>query len=305
MKPSEQLLSSFDTSWDNFSTSWKTGRSKASEKSIHNLRVSTRRLIANLELMRSISRNAEIPKLQRRFKKVLKSMGTLRDVQVQLDKIEELRQAESIVDFRRSLENRERRQITNIPKQLKRDMKRRLNAGVKDVRSAMKGIYDKAGDARIKTAVDRTLRSRRAEFLKARKHFKPEVEETLHDMRIALKKLRYTIEAAQPLLGRSAKQQAQRMHAFQQLLGETRDFELLRARLEKWAAKHGKTIAVVPALESLQEKRQALIKKIVESVASLDDLFPEEQLKPALEKTLAVESTDDAISRTRVAAVGD
>ena len=55
------------------------------------------------------------------------------------------------------------------------------------------------------------------------------------------------------------------MQALQQLLGDTRNTELLRAVLEKWAAKRGKKIAIVPALERLQEKREGLMQKIVES----------------------------------------
>jgi CHAD domain-containing protein len=46
-------------------------------------------------------------------------------------------------------------------------------------------------------------------------------------MRIALKKLRYVVEAAQPVLGLSGKHQADEMHAFQQLMGDSRDVEML------------------------------------------------------------------------------
>ena len=48
------------------------------------VRVNTRRLIAILELAKAVSGKADIGKLQRRFKKVLKRMGPLRDMQVVL-----------------------------------------------------------------------------------------------------------------------------------------------------------------------------------------------------------------------------
>jgi CHAD domain-containing protein len=113
-------------------------------------------------------------------------------------------------------------------------------------------------------------------------------------MRIALKKLRYVVEAAQAVLGRYARERARRMHTFQQLLGDTRDLELLRTRLEKWATKRGKIIAIAPALEDLQEKREGLMQKIVESAAALDNIFPEEHLKPTVEKTLAITASETA-----------
>src|SRR5438552_17239703 len=101
MKHTNELLSSFDTSWTGFSKSWKKARAKASEKSVHDLRVGTRRLIATLELTRVLSKRAEISKLQRRFKKVLKGMGPLRDVQVQLENVAHMRQKTGLIlDFK-------------------------------------------------------------------------------------------------------------------------------------------------------------------------------------------------------------
>jgi hypothetical protein len=53
------------------------------------------------------------------------------------------------------------------------------------------------------------------------------------------------------------------MHAFQQLMGDSRDLDMLRVELEKWARKKGRIIAVVPTLEQLKGKREDLLKKII------------------------------------------
>jgi CHAD domain-containing protein len=232
-------------------------------------------------------------------------VGPLRDLQVQLHIIADMSQEGPIGEFKQSLERRESRQIAVIHKDLKRGTKRRLTFGVKKVRDELLRLRETAGDEKIQSGVERVLKSRRNEFLKARKRFKPADEETLHAMRIALKKFRYAVEAAQPLLSESAKERARDMQAFQGLLGDTRDVELLRTRLERWAAKKGNKIAVVPALESLQERRQGLMQKIVESAPALDNIFPDEQFRPAMEKTLAVEtsSAPNAASRLRAVAV--
>src|SRR3989454_1621543 len=87
MKRTDELVSSFNRSWKRFSGTLKKARTDASEKSVHDLRVNTRRIIATLELARVLSNRGDIAKVQRRFKKVLKSMGPLRDVQVQLDTV--------------------------------------------------------------------------------------------------------------------------------------------------------------------------------------------------------------------------
>jgi CHAD domain-containing protein len=288
MKRPDDFLSSLDKCWEDFSNAWKKARAKASEKSIHDLRVGTRRLIAALELNRAVSRNIQIPKLQRRFKKILKQMGSLRDIQVQLETLSAIRQAAPILEFERSLKRRERRETTEIHMALKRGEKKRLARGIDDVREHFVRLHARSGDERIQSAVERYLKARRNDFMRARKRFKPEDGETLHQMRIALKKLRYAVEASQPVMGDTARELARSMHEFQQLMGDTRDIELLASRLEKWSSKRGNKIAVVPALESLEEKRMELIRKIVRSSAALDNILPEERVKPAIEKTHAV-----------------
>jgi CHAD domain-containing protein len=288
MKPTAGLLSSFDDSWKNFSAAWKKARARSSEKSIHDLRVSTRRMIATLELARALSRQREIADLQRKFKKVLKSMGPLRDTQVLLESLTNLRQGALISEFKKALERRERRKIESVRLDLKRGAKQRLSKNIKDVRSEFSRLHDARGKAEIERSVERVLTLRRNDFLKAERKFQklqPLNEDLLHEMRIALKKLRYVVEAAQPVLGESAKRQARDMHDFQQLIGESRDMEMLRAALEKWGDKNGKKIAIIPALDRLQEKRAALLKKIVESSSEFEERLKAETVKPAAERT--------------------
>ena len=77
------------------------------------------------------------------------------------------------------------------------------------------------------------------------------------------------------------------MHTFQQLMGDSRDVEMLRAELEEWAKKKGRTIAVVPTLEELKEKREGLLKKIIESSDELEQILMGETPKPVAETTYA------------------
>jgi CHAD domain-containing protein len=287
MTHSEELLLSLDKSWKQVSAAWKKARTKTSEGSVHDLRVSTRRLIAMLDMTQALSKDNHIPKLQRRFKKVLKRMGPVRDVQVQLGTVSRLRQAGLVQDFKRTLEKRERRAVSKIRKQLVKPAKRRLSAGVKDVRSEFTRVQRKLNDDAVHRSIERTLKARRNDFLTARRRFQPADEDTLHQMRIALKKYRYSVEAALPVLANSAKERAREMQAFQKLLGDTRDVELLRAELERWAAKRGKKIAAVPVLDRLTQKREDLLKKINDSAASFEHTFESEKLRPAMENTHA------------------
>lgn len=301
MKPTADLLSTFDDCWKNFSDAWKKARAKSSEKSIHALRVNTRRMIAALELTKGLSRRPEVTELQRKFKKVLKSMGPLRDTQVLLENITALEQGALILDFKKVLERRERRKIDRVRSNLKRGTKQRLSKGMKAVRSEFGRLHDVRRPKDIERFVERVLASRRNEFVKAERRFQklqPHNDELLHAMRIALKKLRYVVEAAQPVLGEVAKRQARDMQDFQQLIGESRDLEMLRAALEKWAEKNGKKIAIVPELDRLQEKREALLKKIVASSREFEAGLRSESVQPVTERTEIVSARAAAVGAT-------
>jgi len=289
-RTTNDLLPILDKSSKEFSGAWKKARTKASEKAIHDLRVSTRRLIATLELVQALSKSDQTSKLRRRLKKVLKSMSSLRDLQVQLENSSQIPPLGLIATFRRGLERRERREIDRLHDELKRGRRQRLTAAVEDVRSKFGRLNESLGRVRIRRSVEHVLSLRRNEFLRAERRFQrlqPLDEGALHEMRIALKKLRYVVEAAQPVLGPSAKQQARVMHAFQQLMGDSRDVEMLRAELEEWAKKKGRTIAVVPTLEELKEKREGLLKKIIESSDELEQILMGETPKPVAETTYA------------------
>src|SRR5207247_3927658 len=207
MKRTEELVSSFNRSWKQFSDTWKKTHANASEKSVQDLRVNTRRLIAKLELARVLSNRKDIAGVQGHFKKVLKSMGALRDVQVQLHGILSMRHGKVIDGFTRRLQRRESAEIQRIQNALKRGKKRRLAAEMKQLGAQIGSIRKSLDDERIHRSVDRILSVRQNEFLKAKRQFDRQHhnDKTLHVMRIALKKLRYVIEALEPVLGPSAK----------------------------------------------------------------------------------------------------
>ena len=57
------LLDSLNTRWDKYKAELKTCRSEFSEEAVHDFRVATRRLLASLDLLRAVMRDAKIKKL--------------------------------------------------------------------------------------------------------------------------------------------------------------------------------------------------------------------------------------------------
>jgi len=203
----------------------------------------------------------------------------------------QMRQVGLVADFKSALERRERRKTDGLRDELKRGTKRRLSDGVQKVRTEFSRLHDSLDNRKVHGSIERVLTSRRNQFLKAERRFhrtQPINDELLHKMRIAFKKFRYAVEGAQPVLGRSAMEEAREMHAIQQLVGEYRDVAMLRAEFQKWAGRKGKIIAIAPELDRLQQKTDKLLKKIVESSTKHEEAFKTETLKPVSEKTHAV-----------------
>jgi CHAD domain-containing protein len=272
MKPHEKVFYSLDPPWNDFSKTWKNVRRKASEKSVHDLRVNARRLRENLEFARALSNTKDVRKLMRRLKKLLKRTSALHDLQVQLETAANLPQSNAIVRFTQHLQRLERKRIKKVETEFKRTEKQRLTRTFKDVRSEFNQSQGTKGKTKTQDSVRRILATRRNAFLEAKRRFdesQPNSEEALHQMRIALKKLRYAMEAARPMLAGAEKEQIEAMRTFQKLIGDSRDLGILHVELEHWANKRGKTLTVIPALQELEEKRQTLLNKLLEASHNL------------------------------------
>jgi CHAD domain-containing protein len=296
MSHTDELLSSFNVLWNRFSRSCKKTHAKVSPKSLHDLRVCTRRLIATVELIGELSDAPELARAQRRFKKVLKWTSPLRDVHVELDSLSDIRGVE-LRAFKRSLERREKQEVSGVQKELKPSGLRRLVRLVKDIRSELGRKHGKVDPGTIKQSVERIIRLRQNEFLRARRHLKPSDEDTLHEMRIALKKLRYSVEAAEPILGNAISERAKDMKTLQQLMGDTRDTAILRAELEEWATKKGRKKMIASALDQLERRRIRLEKRITKHLPAFDrmSVLPSQHRKPVTEKTRAVSVAPDVV----------
>ena len=271
MSKEATLLHAYDRLSKEFSSTCQKVRAKASESPIHHLRVTARRWIAVLDLIPELAQHRGAQLLRRRLQKVIKWTSPLRDMQVQLDKVSRFEKVD-LRRFSRELEHREKQEIADIRQHLKQLMKSGFTQRVETVRNHFGELYNNLDRREIQREITAALQARSKKFRLARKKFRANDEDRLHDMRIALKKLRYATEAAQPVLGRSVIQNAPNMKWFQQLVGDARDAFILEAELTKWAARRGKQKRISKALEQLNDERETLLTKITEILPSLASL---------------------------------
>src|SRR5262245_79201 len=173
--------------------------------------------------MQRLYRHEEIESLRGRVKKVLKRLGALRDIQVQLETIVPFQQRKLIGDFKANLQRREQREIKKIHDELKGGKKNRR--AIRQVRSDFKIKSETLSHDKVKRAAERLIGSRCSEFLRAKRQFQQNQlsEDALHEMRIALKKLRYIVETVPSALKSRGRLRPAKMRRLQKLMGESRD----------------------------------------------------------------------------------
>jgi len=246
-------------------------RKKCSEESIHDLRVSLRRLIAVLELTRPLANTKQSQWLRKRLKKQFDACGPLRDIQVQILGVKKLLPTfpslEPLLMTFRQKETRCIKQVTLVIHQI------RLKRIEKSVESIMQTIRRE-----VKRA-DVYVSSVGAAFDKVRR-LKQVLDrddtETIHALRIAFKKFRYQAELMLPLLPWLMSENLHSMHEFQTRMGEIQDVEVLIASVNKFTLKNrGRgDESFLPVYQELQRQRSALINCLFDEVHRVDGYWP-------------------------------
>jgi CHAD domain-containing protein len=289
MTNAAQLQAFTQSSWKSFAAAWRKLESKGSEEALHDLRVSMRRLMASRELRRALGRSGKSARLRRVITSLLDRTAKLRDVQVQLREIPQLGRNDMLDKLIRSLKRREKREIVKVRRGLKRSTRRSVARDVENICQEFRR-WRKMSDTRVDAAVDDIIRRRVDKFAKCRFRFDPTDLETLHRMRIALKKLRYVMEAADWFSTPSAMETTASIQEFQRLMGDLRDVELLRGKIEKWASRRGKSQSVASIIGELDGKRKRLLQDVIDFIPVVDQLLSLNKPKPISEKTSVVEA---------------
>jgi len=207
-------------------------------ESLHKARVATRRLREALPLVATGGRGR---KLERAARRLTRALGPVRELDVALLTLAELERDTAPGDVPRRAIATLRGVITQERGLLHKDMCRRIadvnlaklesraHSAAKKTRA--KGVTVRTGDPkRLAAAEDRARRraaARRAAIDNASSIYLPD---RLHDVRIAIKKLRYAMEVARELSRSRAEARLRRLAEAQDLLGRMHDLEVLIAR---------------------------------------------------------------------------
>lgn len=232
-------------------------RKKVEMRTVHALRVETRRMLALLDLLDALKSPGPLKKLRKTFKKRLDALDEVRDVQVQTRLLQPLwADFPEAGAFKTFLRRREKKLAAKIARKLKRLKSRGLNERLDQLTRILRRRghpKQTTGDQDVAT---RALQEVFNEIAARRSQVRPDDPATIHRLRVGFKRFRYLSELLHPFVPGVSAAQLEGMKAYQAAAGDIQDFEVLLARLDAAVREDSVVVASVKRLRSALLKRR-------------------------------------------------
>ena len=229
--PNRLLLEALEGRWKNYRLELKRCRTEFSNETVHDVRVALRRLLSVIQLLDTVAPRPRLRKLRRVLKAQIDDFDELRDTQVMLAEITEtIQELPQLETFQRQLERAEKRLLKGL-------RKKRKNLDLKEVTRRIRKTHDglKAEEkADFAEPVFRSMDDAFAVMWRRYEQVDPEHPSTIHRLRVAFKKFRYTVEIIHPLLADFPLENLKRMHDYQSLMGEIQDADVFLQTLDEF-----------------------------------------------------------------------
>ena len=232
MDAKDLLLDSLEQRGTAYRAKLKDCRADSSEKAVHDLRTSIRRLLATLEVVAFLTSGARVDKLSDRLDEQLDALSDLRDVQVMLEKVsEDAKIAPELEPFQDYLEKREQRKQQSVEKDIKHIKPNSVEKRLLKLQAELEDLSATELENKLPQAVDEAYLT----VLQRYGEVNPTQLTSIHHLRVAFKNFRYMVEAIHPCLPDFPEAQLERMHDYQTQMGNIHDLQVLLKTLAKFA----------------------------------------------------------------------
>jgi CHAD domain-containing protein len=233
------LLNALDKRWNEYYAELKLCRREASREAIHDLRVAARRLLAVIELLRTIMPHPRLQRMRTSFNNQLDNLEELRDIQVVQAEISEvIRELPESKPFLVHLEKREKNLLYTTEKQVHLLKPGNLIKRISTVRRSVVKLYEDGKD--INNQLFETVDDAFGLVLHRTEMLDQTRPATIHRLRIAFRKFRYMVEIVHPALAGYSPDNLSQLHDFQDSMGYIQDIEILLDHLNEFTEKETK-----------------------------------------------------------------
>jgi CHAD domain-containing protein len=242
-------------------------RRRPTEPAIHDLRVATRRLLAAMTTVDALLPGSQFKRSSAELRKHLKAFNAVRDIHVQLLALRGLRGRFPVLrQYEAFLRKQERGLVRTVQAELRAVRQDLLIRSIARVHTAMSGFYSAPALAgAVRAMLVGRAASMFARVLARRAVLSPVNSRSVHRLRVAFKKFRYTLELARPVLPWADKKHGAAMDAFQTAMGEIQDLEVLVAGIQRFARHDVRSAGwlFLPVLQFLGSVRTAKLESFV------------------------------------------
>lgn len=246
------------------------------EEAVHDLRVAIRRMLAFLDLAAPLSggERPHPPEPKRTLLRLMRPLGRLRDAHVKLLRLKAL--APTADPGTRLYALAVRSDAEKWERLAARALTRAKPARIRKAFRALPLSPRPAAD--LETPALAILRAREAEVARiAEEHLGDPSPDSLHELRLAFKAYRYTAEALSPLLPGLTPEAGDRLHAFQTLLGDLHDFDVLLAEAARFRLRvlgsPGPALDIETAVESVRRDSDHALLEMLRGGEGVSGLF--------------------------------
>jgi len=225
MNSSALLLEILGSRCEKFLDQLEACSRKCSEKAVHDLRVATRRLLAFIDLISVISGQAKVQKMRRILKKFFAGFDELRDIQVMLLEVSNIRrELPDIVPFLDFLKNSEQFCLTRVSRHIKEHKTAIMSKAFDSVCGQLATLIDQ--ETRCSDLIDAGDKAY-AVVLHRYDWMDLAQVASIHRVRISFKLFRYTVEMIASAIPDFPARNFKAMHTYQTSLGLVQDVEIL------------------------------------------------------------------------------
>jgi CHAD domain-containing protein len=267
-----QLSRALKKQWQCYRHDLQRCRKRFSEKSVHQLRVAARRLLSTVELLERFVSRSQVIEVSACLKQHLDCFDDLRDTQVQLPVVKQLRKKFADADrFYEWLQKREDRFAKQSRKGVQQTETKRLARLVSDCRREAESRKTSAPGKLVLGVVERAFRN----VQQLRAGIDPANTQTIHRTRVAFKTFRYMVELLSERLRPVSRKRLRLMHGYQTLMGDIQDAEVLLLTFDKFMRKKKMDPGFARRFRAeLLRRRKELVRLYLDAADQLDTFWP-------------------------------
>ena len=271
-----RLEKSLRKQWKRYGRKLRHCQKELSEEAIHDFRVEARRLLSTVELLNGLVPPKPARKIRGALKEHLGIFADLRDVQVQLPAVDQMRGAfPAAAPFGDYLRRRVKRFAGSARKAIRKARTRSVGELIESSASAVRARRKEYAGEPGRSLVLGSTGSAFARVMGLQARIDPADPETIHRTRVAFKRFRYMAETVLGYLPRRNEALVEAMHRYQTVMGDMQDAHVLCRGFERFLAKHDLDLDPARQLaEELSVRRQRLIDACMRETDQLLEFWP-------------------------------